>query len=159
MPQVFQGMRTDTTVALSSVERESSRDSYPWRVYSSLNMLLERMMEMYWSPVIRFMAMPLNTVEQTRPRRVFMKRRNTASRKLFSMPHDVMAPPNTMAERISQMVSIIPPIPLVETRSFRSALPVSTDVELAKVVIMPRSSASKENEPSAEPPICMSMFP
>ena len=57
------------------------------------------------------------------------------------IPLPVITPPKHIAQRISQIVLSIPPIPLVDTRSFRAAFPVSMAVSLPQVIRMARIAA------------------
>ena len=99
--------------------------------------MAERMIEIYWSPVMRFMAIPLKTVAETSPTRVLTMRRAMALRKLRSMPQAVRAPPKIMAERISQMVSSMPDMPRVDTRLSSRGTPVLTEVLELRVSTTP----------------------
>ena len=88
-------------------------------------MLPVRMMEIYWSAVQILRNRPEATVEATSPTVRFIKRINTEVM-LPNIPLAVMAPPKHIAQIISQIVFIIPLIPRVETRSFKSGFPVWT---------------------------------
>ena len=104
-----------------------------------------RIIEIYWSPVVRLKKRPDATVELTTPivrcatRR---KRREIASN--IPLPH--MTPPKHMAQIMSQMVSIIPPMPLVATRSLSRGLPVSTAVEVVMARMMALSDEKKSSD-------------
>lgn len=136
IPHVFQGIRTDVTVAESSADLDSKRPSCPIFLYTSLYIEHERIIEMYWSLVTMFRSIPVQTVDATRPNVLRMKRMTTEVM-LWSIPLATITPPKHMAQRMSQMVLSIPAIPPVDTRSLRVALPVSTFVDVKNVIITP----------------------
>lgn len=89
-----------------------------------LNMLPVKMMEMYWSAVVRLRNKPEATVEETILTQLLANRVNKDVI-LSSIPPAVMAPPKHMAQMMSQIVSSIPDMPRVAINSLISALPAS----------------------------------
>lgn len=81
------------------------------------------MMEIYWSAVQMLRNSPDATVDVTSPTVRFIKRRNTEVM-LPNIPLAAIAPPKHMAQRISQIVFIMPDMPRVATRLFSSGFPV-----------------------------------
>lgn len=142
MPQVFQGISGEVTVTASSVVRPSSLPSYPFSSYMSRNMFPVRIMDIYWSAVVMFRNNPEATVEATMLMRVFARRVNTLVM-LSSMPPAVIAPPKHIAQMISQIVFIIPDIPLVAIRSLIWLLPASRLVLVERVSIAPLNIVSR----------------
>ena len=128
IPQVFQGMSTEVTVAASSVVRLKRRDSKPCRRKVSLYMSAARTMEMNWSPVERLRKRHVPTVEETRLKQLFAIRMMTWVM-LVIIRLATIAEPKNMAQRMSHIVLSIPAIPPVETSSLSEALPVSMAVE------------------------------
>ena len=82
-----------------------------------------RIILIYWSAVARFKNNPEQTVEATILTVFFIKRTKTDVI-LPSMPLAVIAPPKHMAHKISQIVFIMPAIPLVATSSVNMLLSV-----------------------------------
>ena len=124
IPQEFQGMSTEVTVDESTNDRLSSRPSKPNFSYTPLNNRLERMIEMYWSEVVVLNNTPAPTVAATADVVRFTKRKNSCVSE-SSMRLPVITPPKHMAQSMSQIVSIIPPMPRVAISSFTAGTPVS----------------------------------
>ena len=97
--------------------------------------MLVRMIDMYWSPVVRLKKIPEHTVEPTTPT-VRLATRIKSCEIAVSIPLPYITPPKHIAHMISHMVFIIPPIPFVVTKSLSRALPVSTDVVVVAASIM-----------------------
>lgn len=135
IPHEFQGISTDVTVAASSTLRLRSLRSSPLSSYSCLKRLLVRMMDIYWSPVVRLKKIPEHTVELTTLTVRCAMRKNICEM-AESIPLPYITPPKHIAQMINQMVSIIPPIPLVATKSLSWAFPVSMAVSLVAHCIM-----------------------
>ena len=100
IPHEFHGIRTETTVALSSTLRLRSLLSYPLSLNNFLYKLDVRMMERYWSPVIILAKIPVPTVEPTMLtlRLIYLVRRSV---RLCSMPLPTKVPPTVTAQKIS----------------------------------------------------------
>ena len=92
----------------------------------------------YWSLVVRFRKTPVIAVLPTIVTRLCAIRL-IASIMLSSICVAVIAPPNTMAQMISQTVLIIPLIPRVEISALSVFSPVSTDVASYIEIINPRN--------------------
>ena len=106
---------------------------------------------MYWSHVSRLAIKPVSTVDTDRLN-VERIRVMSSMVRLRNMPLATMEPPNVMAHSMSQMVSIMPAIPLVDTRSLTAAEPVSTAVDVNNVMKAPLTNAWSEE--SHCPAIC-----
>ena len=85
------------------------------------------MIDRYWSAVAILQNNDVPTVEATSEAVPFTKR-NTNRIKSCNCPVAVSAPPKVCAQMISQIVGIMPDIPLVCTNSFSTLLPVSISV-------------------------------
>lgn len=90
---------------------------------------------MYWSPVVRLKNIPEHTVEPTTLTVRCAIRKNNCEMAV-SIPLPYITPPKHIAQIINQMVSIIPPIPLVATKSLSWAFPVSMAVSPVAHCIM-----------------------
>ena len=85
------------------------------------------MMLRNWSPITKLSNTPDVTVEQTSDTVLWMLFRRTWVM-AWSMLLATMQEPKHMAQRMSQMVSSIPAMPRVATKSLMEAKPVSTCV-------------------------------
>ena len=105
-------------------------------------MVADRMIDRYWSADTMFRNTPVKAVvatNETTPR----TRRSNAFMIVSNIPVAVIAAPNSMAQIISQMVSSIPAIPRVATRSFNSGTPVFRLVFPYTTISAPRNRCEK----------------
>jgi hypothetical protein len=98
------------------------------------------MIEMYWSPVVRLKNIPEHTVEPTTLTVRCAIRKNNCEMAV-SIPLPYITPPKHIAQMMSQMVFIIPPIPLVATKSSSSRFPVGMAHSVVDVMIIALSAA------------------
>ena len=84
-------------------------------------------MHRYWSAIATLSMRPVAAVQPTSDVRPLMRCMN---RRVMppTMPAAAMVPPKHMAQTMSQMVDIMPPMPRVATRSVSMALSVWTEV-------------------------------
>ena len=101
------------------------------------------MIEIYWSPVVRLKNIPEHTLEATTltvRRAIRMKSCEIA----VSIPLPYITPPKHMAQMMSQIVPIMPPIPLVVTKLFNNSLPVSMELLVVEAMIIAFRDESAE---------------
>ena len=106
---------------------------------------------MYWSPVQRLKNTPDETDEPTTLTVRWAMRRNICEMAV-SIPLPYITPPKHIAQVISQIVSIIPPIPLVATKSSSNVLPVAIEQSVVELMITAFIAAIAGLNPS--PAIC-----
>ena len=109
-------------------------------------MLDAMMMLKYWSHMIRLRKMHITAVLPTMATAFFV-RRNMLKTMLSSIFEAVIAAPKIMAHTMSQMVLIMPAMPLVETSELSISLPVSMLVSPYIIVSKPMTVLLTEVSP------------